>query len=71
MTTRQGLQQRIAASGATCVHLGKPPAWFAKVAKAATGAPVVVNCNGVSADDTPVVITLAELERLQAAAART
>lgn len=69
MAAYQALQPRIAAAGGTCIYLGKPPGWFAKAAKAATGAPVVVNCKGMGPDDTPVLLTLAELERLQRAAA--
>ena len=53
-----------------CIYLGKPPAWFAKAAKAATGGPVVVNCKGIEPDSTPVLVSLAEFERLQRAAAR-
>ena len=69
MAAYQSLQPRIAAAGATCVYLSKPPGWFGKIIKASTGAPVVVNVKGMGPDDTPVVVTLAELERLQRAAA--
>lgn len=65
MAAYQALQPRIARAGATCIYLGKPPGWFAKAAKAATAAPVVVNCKGIGPDDTPVLLSLAELERLQ------
>lgn len=68
MAAYQALQPRMAAIGATCIYLGKPPGWFAKAAKAATAMPVVVNVKGVGPDDTPVLLTLAELERLTAAA---
>lgn len=70
MAAYQALQPRIAAAGATCIYLSKPPGWFAKVIKAAVAAPVVVNCKGVQPDDTPVLVTLAQLERLQRAAAQ-
>ena len=69
MAAYQALQPRIAAAGATCIYLSKPPGWFAKAAKAAAAGPVVVNCKGVAPDETPVLLTLAELERLQRAAA--
>ena len=52
-----------------CIYLSKPPGWFAKAAKAATGGPVVCNCKGIEPDATPVLVSLAELERLQRAAA--
>lgn len=70
MAAYQALQPRIAAAGATCIYLSKPPGWFAKVVKAAMAAPVVVNVKGMAPDDTPVIITLAQLEALQAAAAQ-
>lgn len=68
MAAYRALQERIAAAGAGCIYLSKPPGWFAKAAKAATGAPLVVNCKGLGPDETPVLLTLAELERLQRAA---
>ena len=68
MAAYQALQPRMAAIGATCIYLSKPPAWFAKAAKAAGAMPVVVNCKGTPPDSTPVLLTLAELERLTAAA---
>lgn len=68
MAAYQALQPRIAAAGATCIYLGAPPKWFAKVVRAAGGGPVVVNCKGVGPDATPVIVTLADLERLQRAA---
>ena len=68
MAAYRALQERIAAAGGTCIYLGKPPGWFAKAAKAATAGPVVVNCKSIDADGTPVLLSLAELERLQAAA---
>ena len=70
MAAYRALQPRMAAIGATCIYLSKPAAWFAKAVKAAGAAPVVVNCKGMDADSTPVLITLTELERLHAAAAR-
>ena len=68
MAAYRDLQPRMAAIGATCVYLSHPPQWFAKAAKAAGGAPCVVNVKGMGPDDTPVLVTLAELERLTAAA---
>lgn len=69
MAAYQALQERIAAAGAQCIYLSKPPAWFGKAARATAGGPVVVNCKGTGPDETPVLLTLAELERLQRAAA--
>jgi hypothetical protein len=69
MAAYQALQPRIARAGGTCIYLSKPSGWFAKAAKAAGGAPVVVNCKGIAADATPVLLTLAHLEALQRAAA--
>ena len=68
MAAYQALQPRLARAGATCIYLSKPPGWFAKAAQAAAGGPVVMNCKGVAPDATPVLLTLAELERLQRAA---
>ena len=68
MAAYQALQPRMAAIGATCIYLSKPPGWFAKAAKATGGGPVVVNVKGTPPDSTPVLLTLAELERLTAAA---
>lgn len=70
MAAYRQLQERIAAAGATCVYLGKPPKWMQRAARAAVAGPVVVNCKGIDADGTPVLLTLAELERLQRAAAQ-
>ena len=70
MAAYQALQPRMAAVGATCIYLSKPPAWFAKAVRASAGGPVVVNVKGVGPDDTPVLLSLAELERLTRAAAR-
>ena len=69
MAAYQTLQPRIAAIRGTCIYLSKPPGWFAKAAKAATAGPVVMNCKGVGPDDTPVLLTLSELERLHRLAA--
>lgn len=69
MAAYQALQPRIARAGAQCIYLSKPPGWFAKAAKAARAGPVVMNCKGIDADSTPVLVTLAELERLQLAVA--
>lgn len=68
MAAYRALQPRMAAIGATCIYLSKPPAWFAKAVKAAGAAPVVVNVKGLDPDVTPVLLTLADLERLHQAA---
>ena len=68
MAAYRDLQERIARAGATCIYLSAPPQWFGKAVRAAAGVPVVVNVKGMGPDDTPVLVTLAELERLQAAA---
>ena len=61
---------RAAALGATVTYRGDPPAWLTAAAKvAAQGHAVIVNTKGVGPDDVPVVITLAQLERLTRAAA--
>ena len=70
MAAYRALQERIAAAGGTCIYLGKPPGWFAKAAQAACAGPVVVNCKGIDADGTPVLVSLAELERLHRLAAQ-
>ena len=51
------------------VYQGTPAAWLLRAARAATGAPIVINVKGIDADNTPVLLTLADLERLQRAAA--
>ncbi len=68
MAAYRALQPRMAALGATCIYLSKPPAWFTKAVKAAAGTPVLVNVKGLDPDVTPVLVTLAELERLHQAA---
>ena len=70
MAAYRDLQHRAAALGAGMVYQSKPAQWLVKAARAATGAPVVVNVKGMAADDTPVIVTLVELERLQRAAAQ-
>ena len=62
------LEQRAERLGATCIYQGQPAGWLLRAAKAAAGAPVVVNVKGMDADSTPVLVTLAELERLHQAA---
>ena len=50
-------------------YQGSPAAWLTNAARlAAQGVPVIVNTKGVAADSTPCIVTLAELERLAAAA---
>jgi hypothetical protein len=68
MASMRDLEARAARLGCTIVYQGHPAAWLARAARAATGSPVVVNCKGIEPDSTPVLITLAELERLQRAA---
>lgn len=69
MAAYRDLEPRAAALGAGMVYQSKPAGWLLKAARAATGAPVVVNCKGIAADATPVLLTLAHLEALQRAAA--
>ena len=68
MAAYRDLEPRAAALGAGMIYQGQPAGWLLKAARAATGAPVVVNCKGIAPDATPVLISLAELERLQQAA---
>ena len=70
MAAYRDLAGRAAALGAGLVYQSKPAGWLIKAARAATGAPVLVNVKGIAADDTPVLLTLAELERLTRAAAQ-
>ena len=70
MAAARDLLPRAQALGAGMVYQGQPAGWLLKAARAATGAPVVVNVKGIDADSTPVLLTLAELERLTAAAAQ-
>ena len=69
MANVRDLQPRAAALGAGMVYQGTPAAWLLRAARAATGAPIVINVKGIDADNTPVLLTLADLERLQRAAA--
>lgn len=56
--------------GATIVYQGTPPRWLTLAAQAArNGEPVIVNVKGIAPDSTPVLVTLAEYERLVRAAA--
>ena len=70
MAAYRDLASRAAALGAGLVYQGQPAGWLVRAARAATGAPVVVNVKGIDADSTPVLVSLAELERLQRAAAQ-
>ena len=70
MAAYRDLAGRAAALGAGMVYQSAPAGWLLKAARAATGAPVLVNVKGIDADHTPVLLTLAELERLTRAAAQ-
>lgn len=70
MAAYRDLAGRAAALGAGMVYQGQPAGWLVRAARAAVGAPVVVNVKGIDADSTPVLVSLAELERLQRAAAQ-
>ena len=70
MAAYKDLAARAAALGAGLVYQGQPAGWLVRAARAAAGAPVVVNVKGIDADGTPVLLSLAELERLQRAAAQ-
>ena len=62
---------RAAAVDAVTIYQGQPAAWLVKAAAvAAQGHAVVINCKGTPPDKLPVMLTLAEYERLRAAAAR-
>ena len=63
MAAHAELAKRVDAIGAAEIYLSQPPKWFTDIAAHAAAA-VVVNCKGVAADSTPVVLTLAEYERL-------
>lgn len=69
MAAYRDLATRAAALGAGMVYQSKPAGWLVKAARAATATPVLVNCKGIDADSTPVLVTLAHLEALQRAAA--
>ena len=64
MAAYRDLAGRAAALGAGMVYQGQPAGWLVRAARAATAAPVVVNVKGMDADSTPVLVSLAELERL-------
>lgn len=50
--------------GATAVYFSHAPKWLTNAAQAALAGPVIVNVKGLPADQTPCIVTLAELERL-------
>ena len=69
MAAVKDILPRASALGASVTYKGDPPAWLLAAAKvAAQGCAVAVNCKGIQADDVPVIVTLAELERLHQAA---
>jgi hypothetical protein len=56
--------------GAHVVYQGAPPTWLELAAQTARdGVPVIVNVKGIRPDAVPVLVTLAEYERLTRAAA--
>ena len=63
MAAHADLAKRADAIGAAEVYLATPPKWFTDLAAHAS-TPIVVNCKGLAADSTPVVLTLAEYEKL-------
>ena len=50
--------------GATAMYFSQPPKWLTNAARAALASPVIVNVKGLAPDQTPCIVTLAELERL-------
>jgi hypothetical protein len=70
MAAYRDLHQRALAIGAGVVYQSKPAGWLTKAMRAAMTAPVIVNVKGVAPDDAPCIVTLAQLERLQAAGAQ-
>ena len=69
MAAYKDLAARAAALGAGLVYQGQPAGWLVRAARAATATPIVVNVKGIDADSTPVMVSLAELERLHRLAA--
>ena len=69
MAAYRDLASRAAALGAGLVYQGQPAGWLVRAARAATATPIVVNVKGIDADSTPVMVSLAELERLHRLAA--
>jgi hypothetical protein len=65
MASVRDILPRADALGATVVYHGSPARWLLDAAKAAQAAPVIVNCKGIAPADTPCIVTLAMLERLQ------
>ena len=70
MAAYRDLAGRAAALGAGMVYQGQPAGWLVRAARAATATPIVVNVKGIDADSTPVMVSLAELERLHRLAAQ-
>ena len=71
MAAHTDLARRKQAIGAGEVYLSDPPAWFRRLLDQAHGAPLLVNVRGKNADDCPIVVTLAEFERLTGKGATT
>ena len=63
MAAHADLAERVKAIDGAEIYLSHPPRWFTDIAAHAS-TPIVINCKGLAADSTPVVITLAEYEKL-------
>lgn len=64
MAAMRDLQGRAEKLGATAMYFSQAPKWLTNAARAALAGPVIINIKGTPADSTPVLVTLAELERL-------
>ena len=63
MAAHAELAKRVQAIDGAEIYLSHPPKWFTDIAAHAS-TPIVINCKGLAADSTPVVISLAAFERL-------
>lgn len=64
MAAMRDIQARAEKLGATALYFSNAPRWLMNAQRSALAAPVVVNIKGVAPDATPVIVSLAELERL-------
>jgi hypothetical protein len=64
MAAMRDIQGRAIKLGATATYMTKAPRWLTNAARAALAGPVIINIKGTPPDSTPVLVTLAELERL-------
>jgi hypothetical protein len=64
LATMRDIQARALRLSATVTYMTKAPVWLIKALRAARAGPVVINIKGTPADSTPVLLTLAQLERL-------